>query len=402
MIDTTGRLIAAFSFIAFALNIPPFCYHWGRKNIPACSLFFWLMYNTLVSFINALIWSGSDFYDAGDAPGYCDITVRISSGSSSGIICAIACLMMNLYLIIDARHSNFLETKSKRRTWINVAICWATPVCIMGTSVIVQSVRYVILRYRGCVAAYGMNWVSLVLVSIWPLVWTVVAVIFAALTVWTYLKKRRDIKDILRCTNSGLTMKRYARLLIFSFLIMFVMCPFAIYTFIDNLESFGLSSFSWSETHSQMWSYIFKEDAGATQLASQIIDIVISVVAFLLFGVGSDAVALYCRFLGRIGFKRFSTSHVDDVVMANTFTGDRNASRQTGQTGDSEKTMETLMMEEFDLKELLFDEPSVHLARTLSNSDVACETVDNSILELQLGAGSADQDIQFDFSVKRH
>lgn len=406
MINATGRLIAAFSFIAFAVNIPPFCYHCGNKNIPACSLILWLSYNHFTSFINALIWSGENFNVAPEAPVYCDLTVRISTGASSGKICAIACLMLNLYMIIDARNHKFLDSGSRRRLFINLAICWFTPVTIMGTSAIVQSSRYVIVRYRGCIAPYGSSFVSLVLVTIWPLVWSLVALVFATLTLWTYVKKRRDIKDLLRCTNSGLTLRRFARLLIFSLLVMFIMCPFAIYNFTSDISSYGINNFSWSETHDSRWGYIYKMDSGTKPLSTRIIDMILSAISFLLFGLGSDALDMYRRFLIRLGFAKFNKPSPDDILMSREFSESRKQSRATQKTDQSDETAET-MFEYSKFKELVFPEPplSIHLTPTLAKSGPVC--IGTSLLdddwEAHLGGDPGIcSDIRFAFSVKHH
>lgn len=409
MSDTTGRLIAAFCFLALVINIPPFIYHCSNRNIPACSLIFWLCYNNLTGFVNALIWSGADFDLATEAKGYCDLTVRITSGASSGKICAVACLMMNLFLIIDARNHKFLAPRSKRRIFLNIIMCWATPVCIMGTSMIVQTSRYVIVKYRGCVAPHGSNYVSVLLVKMWPLIWSFVALVFAVLTLWTYVQKRRDIKDLLRCTNSGLTLKRFARLLIFSLLVMFIMCPFAIYEFVADMENYNGSSFSFSQTHDEWWALIYKVDASTLGVATRIVDIGLSFITLLLFGLGSDALDMYRSWLVRIGFKRFSKPLPDELFVSKEFTDSRKGSRgteDTERTAQSDDTVET-MFEYSKFKELVFPEKqtSVHLATTLTKTGTICieNGFEDADLEDQLGNGSGNSlEIRFDFNVRHH
>lgn len=406
MIDKTGQLIAAFSFLAFVLNIPPMCYHVGNRNIPASSLIFWLCYNNLTSFVNVLIWSGENFYLVTDAPGYCDLTVRISSGAPTGKICSLACLIMNLYLIIDARHHKFLESGSKRRTYINLAVCWTTPIFIMGTSVIVQSSRYVIMRYRGCVAPYGSTYVSFLLVTMWPLIWSFVATVFAVLTVWTYLSKRRDIKNILKCTNSGLNLRRFARLLVFSLLIMFMMCPFAIYNFVSDVKTYGLSTFNFAETHNDMWNYIYKIDPGNVSFSSRIVDIVLSVITFLLFGLGTDALDMYRRALVKLGFSMFKKPSPDEIAMSNEFMESRNPSRSTQKSGESEATVNS-MFELSKFNELAFDSAgSIRLTPTLHKSGavyIESGWVGAEDLEAHLERDSGSSlDLHFHFDVKHH
>lgn len=351
-LDSSGLCIAAFSFIAFVILIPPFFYHKKQKNIPACSLIFWLCYENLVTFINALIWSGEDFELATTAPGYCDITVRLTSGSSSGKLCCIATVMFNLFMIIRAENHKFLNPKSKRRLFTNIAMCWFTPIFVMGTSVIVQATRYVIFRYRGCLAAYAYSYLTLVLVQIWNLVWSLVALVFALLTLITYLKKRRDIRDILRCTGSGLNQRRFARLVIFSLLIIFVLVPFAIYNFVNAADTFGELHFSLSEIHNEYWGTIYAFDYGTSQLASPIINICLAFCTFILFGLGTDALSMYRGFLRFLGFKRFSKSDDDDPVISTEFTESKQLTRETVKTENTLATMHELE----DFKDLVFGE----------------------------------------------
>jgi pheromone a factor receptor len=77
----------------------------------------------------------------------------------------------------------------------------------MCTNYIIQTSRYVIIKYRGCTVTYALSPVSIVLYSMWNIIWAAVAVVFSVLTLVTYFRKRKDVKDILRCTNSGLNLK---------------------------------------------------------------------------------------------------------------------------------------------------------------------------------------------------
>lgn len=348
-------LIAAFSFIAFVLLIPPFVYHHKQRNIPACSLIFWLCYENSVGFINAVIWSGTNFDTVTTAPGYCDITVRLSSGAPCGKLASIATVMFNLFMIIRAENENFLKPKSKKRFITNIVMCWGTPVFVISTSIIVQATRYVIFRYRGCVAAYAYSYLTLVLVRIWDLVWSFVALVCAVLTLYTYIKKRRDLKDILVCTGSGLNQRRFARLVIFSLLVIFVLVPLAIYNFVNAADTYSVLTFSLSEIHNEYWGTIYAFDYGTSQLASPISNICLALVAFLIFGLGTDALSMYRRFLGFLGVKRYSKVAFDDIpAISSEFTGSKQTSRTTVETEETA----VIGQEMEDLKRFAFDEDS--------------------------------------------
>ncbi|EEQ38306.1 putative pheromone a factor receptor [Clavispora lusitaniae] len=334
-INSTGSAIAGFSFIGLCLLIPPLFYHIRFRNIPACTLIFWLCFKNLVSFVNAVIWSKDDFYTATKGKGYCDVTVRIASGSASGELLAISCLMFNLYMIISARSQKFLDNKSNRKVLINLAMCWGLPLIITGISVAVQSTRYVIFRYRGCSAIYYPSYWYIVCVSIWTPVCALIGLIFAILTMTTFFLKRRDIKDILRCTNSGLNLRRFARLIIFSLLIIFAMVPLALYNFITSVNQLRHTNATWTIERDPHWSDILAIDAGTSQLAPIIIDICLSFCTFVLFGLGSDALALYKRLFVVCGFSSFKSKSKQEFKVSEHFAGNKQSTRNTV---DSEMT----------------------------------------------------------------
>lgn len=396
MSSTEGKLLAAFSMIAFAMLVPPFVYHFKNRNIPACSLIFWLSFSNLTGFINAIIWSGDNFNEAPTAKGYCDITVRITSASPAGKLAAIAALIFNLYMIIAAKHHRFLAKDSKRRLITNWAMCWATPIFIMSTSIIVQAYRFTIVRYRGCVGVYSTSFVTLLLMNLWEVVWAFVAVFFALLTVFTYLRKRKDIKDILRCTNSGLNLRRFARLLIFSMLIVFGLAPYTIYKFVDDISVFGVSGFKWSNIHGSDWSTIYFADLGFTsQMVSRFLEIALSACTFLLFGMGTEALEMYRRFLVSIGLTYFRKSAKNDNGISKEFTGSRNESRKTV---ESEETA-TSMDEFAKFKELVFEEPfSIHLTATLKKSPT--DDYDNNSEFCSRNDLEGRLELNFEFQVK--
>ena len=96
--------MGSFLIISFCLLIPPFLWHIRSRNLPATILIFWLMYVDLMGFISTMIWSGDNFDEAWDGQVYCDIVGKLDAGSSVGKCCAIACVIMNLYFVLCAKH----------------------------------------------------------------------------------------------------------------------------------------------------------------------------------------------------------------------------------------------------------------------------------------------------------
>lgn len=290
--NNIGRTFAALSFIAFAILLPPFCWHCKSRNTPAAALIFWLLYSNLNSFIGAIIWSSDDFYLKYDGKGFCDVLSKLNSGSNSGKICAAACIAIHLFLVLKGASHQLINNKSTKKIIMDLSICFATPIFVMSTIFIVETRRIAIVRYTGCSRLYAPDWVSVVIYHIWNLIWSTVAVTFAILTVILYFRKKYDVKDLLKCTNSGLNIKRFARLLIFSLLIIFTLLPISAYLIALDAPNFG-GAYEWSLVHGPDWNETAFFDLGATGLYEKYIDIGVSVIAFLLFGLGTDAVSMY-------------------------------------------------------------------------------------------------------------
>lgn len=284
--------------LLFLILVPPMAWHCKCKNIPAISLIFWLMYNNLVTIINAAVWSGAGFYQI-SGKGYCDVVGKLNAGSSSGMVASICAMAMNLYFVLGAKETTLIDPQSRIRLAVNVAMCWATPVVIMATNYLIQASRFIVVRYYGCNIAYDPSALTYVLYSMWPVVWLVGAMVFAGLTIFEYLRKRHDVKDILKCTNSGLDIRRFARLLIFLLLSMLVLFPVCMIYFLADVKNSRLK-YSFERVHDEYWQTITHWDFGRSFSYRPWVNNALSVITFLLFGVGTDALAIYRSAMVRI------------------------------------------------------------------------------------------------------
>ena len=97
-----------------------------------------------------------------------------------------------------------------------------------------------------------------------------------------FFRKRKDVKDILLCTNSGLNIKRFARLLIFSFLIVFAMVPLSLYYFVSQAEVLK-NPFHWDQVHNEEWNVIYFYDFGFFTFYDRLVNCILSVLAFIIF-----------------------------------------------------------------------------------------------------------------------
>lgn len=286
-----ANVLAAFTFIAFFLLLGPFVWHCRCKNIPAICLIFWLLFNNIVGFINSLIWSGPGEHQTWDGKGYCDVVTTLEAGASCGKVCAISALALNLYMILQAKSPTFVTERSARRLLINLAMCLITPVFVMSTNFIIRKSRYVLFRYRGCTTLYDSSAVSVALFFLWNLVWAIIAFVLSIMTLYKYFERKKDVTDILRCTNSGLSFKKFARLLIFNVLIAVVMIPVTVYYFSRNVSGVH-GKFEWSKAH-ELWNVILFFDNGYQIVYDRWVEVALAIVTFLLFGLGSDAILMY-------------------------------------------------------------------------------------------------------------
>ncbi|KAG7661070.1 STE3 [[Candida] subhashii] len=314
MLDSIASGVAAMCFISFILLIPPFLWHCRCKNVPVICLLVWLMFLDLNGFINVVIWGGDNFYQAWDGKGWCDVTALLEVGSNVGKICAITALALNLYMILSAKNPEYTQNTSWKKLVIDLSICLITPIFIMSTSFIVQISRYDIIKYSGCMMIFSETDATIGLQYIWGVIWSVPALILCSLTLVTFFQKRKDANDILLCTNSGLNLKRFARLLIFCILVIIAMVPIATYHFYQKASG-EVAKFVWSEVHSWAWGLPLYLDYGMLPLYSRFINFALSVITFLLFGLGADAVEMYREILAKCYIKLPSKNVKENAVV---------------------------------------------------------------------------------------
>lgn len=290
--------IIALCMIAIILLQPPLYWHTKTRNIPAIILIGWLLIMNIINVVNAAIWSGSDFITAWDGKIWCDITTKLELGASVGIPCAITDIIYNLHVILKA--TTVLETwNSRRKILKDMLICILSPVIVMAVSYVIQAYRYSIVRYNGCMNTLSSTWLTIILYSLWMFIWALFATLYATLVLIVFYNKRKDVRDILYCTNSGLNLTRFARLLILCFVIILIMLPLSIYGLVQDIQQLN-GSYNFAAIHSSaLWNVIVKVDMGQP-IYTVWIYILASYLVFLIFGLGSDALSMYQNLLRRM------------------------------------------------------------------------------------------------------
>jgi len=293
-------LLIALSTIAILLLIPPFIWHTKTKNIPAITLIIWLSAMDIKIFVDAIIWSNEDFTTVYNGHGYCDLMVKLAVGANVGISSSVACIMFNLYRILKA-DKVLPKLTSAKKICTDLAISTLSPVLVMALNYIPQVRRYTIFQFSGCQSTLSITWVTIVLYTLWMVVWSLVGVIFAILIIVKFFQKRKDVRDILKCTNSGLNLARFAKLLIFCIVVILVMFPFSLYVFTDDLSKVS-PDFNFKQYHSKVfWNAIIYLPFKAPYYVTWVY-LSLSYAVFIFFGLGSDAIDMYLEILSRIGF----------------------------------------------------------------------------------------------------
>lgn len=284
---------------ALVLLVPPMLWHAKMKNTPAIILIFWLMIMDLKLIVDAAVWSSENFMDRWNGKVWCDIMIKLQLGANVGISCAIANIAYNLHGILKA-DSVLPEPNSRRKLLVDLSFSLLTPVMTMGLSYIAQVFRYGIARYNGCQNLLSPTWITVVLYTLWMFIWSLIAFVYAILLLYVFYKKRTDVKDILYCTNSGLNLARFARLLFFCFLIVLVMFPFSMYSFVSELKDVS-GYFDFNAAHDKStWTLIIYLDLDKPFFDVWLY-ILMSYLVFIIFGLGSDALGMYGNMIRAVG-----------------------------------------------------------------------------------------------------
>lgn len=296
---TYQAALVTLSTLAIMTIIPPLIWHIKTFNISAICLVLWLLIMDCKIFIDAIIWGVDNFQHRFSGNGYCDVMVKFQVGFNVGVLSSLAGILFNLYVILKADRP-IPNKHSRKKICTDLFLNLSTPVFCMATNYLIQSSRYYIFQYTGCQSVNALNWVTIVTYTMWLLIWSFVNLVLAALIIYTYFKRRKDVKDILKCTNSGLNLSRFAKLLIFCCVVILVMFPFCVILFTSDITKVS-SIYNFDQIHNKiLWNNVFYYRTAKPYYIVWIY-LVISFCTFVFFGLGTDAMELYLDIFSRIG-----------------------------------------------------------------------------------------------------
>jgi pheromone a factor receptor len=154
-----------------------------------------------------------------------------------------------LYHIACVKSVTVTRAEKQRAIMVDLAIGLGIPVLQMVIQYIPQGHRFNIYEDYGCYPWTYNTWVGIVLVAIWPIVIGCVSLVYCALTIRAFMKRRSQFKELLS-GNSNLNSSRYLRLMILATTEIFCTIPFSSYFLSLNIRMGIQPWISWADTHS--------------------------------------------------------------------------------------------------------------------------------------------------------
>ena len=118
---------------------------------------------------------------------------------------------------------------------------------------------------------------------------------------------RNNFAEILSSSNSNLTKKRFLRLFGLSLALLLIMMPGEFYLLSQNL-AMPLIPYSWALVHGPDWGHIMLIPSEGTVAVDRWLQIAVGFAVFIFFGLGSDALEMYRKWLLAVGLGRIFPS----------------------------------------------------------------------------------------------
>ncbi|ODV83075.1 hypothetical protein CANARDRAFT_187175, partial [[Candida] arabinofermentans NRRL YB-2248] len=280
--------------ICLILNIPTIIFHLHSKNIPAISLIIYLELMMIKGLVDSCVWGSDNYQIVWDGKIWCDIMIRIQMGSGIGCLTSIFCISLNLLIILlSNKITEFWFDHLKLKTIFEISCVLIFPLIIMGVIYFAQDVRYSIFKFSGCRFVMSNDNVSILVFYFWILWWCLLSIITSFITLFIFFKKRKLAKNILQCTNSGLSISKFSKLLIFCFLVEFGLLPISLLMILNAAPQLSGLFYDDSIYPKFFWNNILRYPHNSSQDLDTWVYIAVSLISFLLFGLGDDALKLY-------------------------------------------------------------------------------------------------------------
>ncbi|KAK7207935.1 pheromone A receptor-domain-containing protein [Myxozyma melibiosi] len=289
------------SLISLMMCVAPLFWHISQQNTAVLFLIGWTVLGNLCVFMNSIPWGNPDVTTYWDGRVFCDLLTRLQLMASMGTTASLTTISRNLSRIMSGQTS-LAPTPSEKRYELCIQLFYSLflPAVQLPLYYIYQYNRYFVLQYTGCSSSADASYVDLLLSILWSPILLLTATYYSVVTLFYYVKRRREISSVLRTSYSGFTTARFARLLFFSLSIIIVALPLSLYVLALNLNN-GIRGFSWSFNHApEIRDMIVILPYDKPRFEFYLYPI-LAFFLFAYFGLGADALNMYRRFLSRAG-----------------------------------------------------------------------------------------------------
>ncbi|KAJ7156352.1 fungal pheromone STE3G-protein-coupled receptor, partial [Mycena filopes] len=228
MSDVLYPLFSVFTFLGFVLVLIPLPWHFRTWNSGTCFLMMWSALACLNQFVNSVVWANDAI---NRAPGWCDISIRVTLAASVGIPAASLCINRRLYQITRAKTETMSAAENRRSSLIDTLVCVLFPLIYVALQYIVQSHRFDIYEQVGCFPALSNTIPVYFLTMIWPPLISVVSAVYSLRSLYTFRASRAAFPQFLQSasgtTLSELTVSRYLRLVVLAATAVLIITPFS-------------------------------------------------------------------------------------------------------------------------------------------------------------------------------
>ncbi|KAJ7657612.1 putative fungal pheromone GPCR, STE3-type [Mycena polygramma] len=232
------------AFLAAALVLVPFPWHWRARNTTTLSMLAWLFVSNLEYAINSIIWAGRT---DNVVPVWCDIVTKINIGATAALPACCLSLALQLWRVSSTSQT----TNKKMVLMVDLSLCWVYPAIAMALHYVVQGHRFDIFEDIGCRQTTYFSVPTILLVYVPGAVVMILTFTFSALASRAFYLRRRTFTTFLQNKNSSFTARRYLRLMIITLILatweaLVMVIVYAI-TFVGSpLEPY----ISWANVHS--------------------------------------------------------------------------------------------------------------------------------------------------------
>ncbi|KAK9480275.1 pheromone A receptor-domain-containing protein [Lipomyces japonicus] len=297
------------SILSIFCTIPALFWHARHKNVPALCFIVVLQIQNVFVLVNSIPWGSDDTSTYWDGKGYCDIATRVFVAGGVAIVSCLVAISRNLANIMAKNVPLPTANIQRRKLIVDLCICFIPPSLIVIFYYFYQPYRYEIIPRYGCMPSCYPSWVMVILYSIWAPILALVASVYSMITLVRYFKRRRELRAVLSSSQTGLTVSRFARLLVFAFSVILVAFPLSLYLLYTYTRT--LFPYSWSLVHNhERWSTIPISSGLSNSFITVWLYFVCSIFLFLIFGIGREATSMYIimlRFCGLGKIRPFKT-----------------------------------------------------------------------------------------------